>query len=62
MCLGSFISVNDWKNQATLVETPEMAKADVVVVCTAHSAVMDINWRKLRDTSELGIPYDVGES
>ena len=40
------------------VESPIDVSADVVVLCTAHQVVLEIDWKELRDTSELGLFYD----
>ena len=40
------------------IQSPFDANADVVILCTAHQEVLEINWKKLRATSELGLFYD----
>ena len=40
------------------VEHPESAKADVVVLCTAHPEVITLDWIKLRTSSKIGFLYD----
>jgi len=40
------------------VETPDMARADVVVLCTAHPEILTLDWKELRASSELGFLYD----
>ena len=40
------------------VEKPESAKADVVVLCTAHPEVITLDWIKLRTSSKIGFLYD----
>ena len=40
------------------VDEPKDAEADVVVICTAHQEVINIDWKELRNYSEIGLIYD----
>ena len=35
-----------------------MARADAVVLCTAHPEILNLDWEALRASSELGFLYD----
>lgn len=42
----------------TRVSDPYDTKFDVAVVCTAHDSVLNLNWERLRKSSNLGMLYD----
>ena len=42
----------------TWVDTPESSKPDVVVLCTAHPEILELDWVSLRRNSGLGFIYD----
>ena len=54
-----FIGKNDFADSPGIwVNSPFDTNADVVILCTAHKEVLDIDWRELRKVSELGLFYD----
>lgn len=54
-----FIHEEDFSDApGTWVESPFNADADVVVLCTAHKEVIEIDWKKLLNSSKLGLFYD----
>ncbi len=40
------------------VDQPEISEPDVVILCTAHKEVLELNWSALRKSSGLGFLYD----
>ena len=54
-----FIEENDFSDSPGIwVNSPFDTNADVVILCTAHKEVLEIDWRELRKVSELGLFYD----
>ncbi|MBA46323.1 MAG: nucleotide sugar dehydrogenase [Euryarchaeota archaeon] len=53
-----YISNNQNLESATFVSSPFDIDNDIVVLCTAHPEILQIDWQKLRKKSNLGLLYD----
>ncbi len=54
-----FIKKHDFADSPGIwVNSPFDTNADVVILCTAHREVLEIDWVELRKVSELGLFYD----
>lgn len=42
----------------TWVDEPTSSEPDVVILCTAHEEVLNLDWLALRESSDLGFLYD----
>ena len=53
-----YISEDDLPQNTKLVESVFNEKCDIIILCTAHPEIIDIDWEKLRNSSGLGIIFD----